>query len=404
MAQCIVYAQRSDIAKRYAQKQSQEAQNQNAQNQPVLIYNHIPKCGGLSLSGMLRNVFPYAVDIHQNIFDPRFTPLDRDFYHGHGVSGIQSLLPPDKLYYYITFLRHPWSLAKSLIRFFSWLLPLDRHYKQAPEKLLLAQDANILIQYLGNGDKVLAEENLLQNYAFFGLQENFAASMHLLSEIIPQAASIEHIAKNVSQKKAWDLSPEVKEAFFEKHADDIALYEKAKSEFLRRCAHFETEQQNVAEEIPQNLQVKANPVLPTSHVQGDNVRTVLNLKQSIALDEDLPAMDVASARFENWLFILTHSMQSKEECKVFFQWLVKRISKRLSCLYFAYLVAEKAHLPELPDMAQLLFQLCQERDPKNQCRIVIECQERIVKTCLKRNFFMGHPFRQCLESWQSPLN
>ncbi len=383
MAQQITYASRDQLAKLYAQEQSNVA----------LIYNHIPKCGGLSLSAMLRTVFPYAVDIHQNIFDPRFTPLDCDFYHGHGVSGLHTWFTPGRYYYYITFLRHPWELAKSLIRFFSWLLPLDAHYKQAPEKLLLAQQPNIIIQYLGNGDKALAEENLLHKYAFFGLQENFSDSMTLLGEIIPQACQLETIAKNVSQKQPWHIAPEIKEAFFEKHADDIELYEKAKCEFHRRLEKLEA---SPARTVKPCITLE-NTELSTSHSEDTQERTVQNLKQCIALDEDLPAMDSIQARFENWLFILTHSMQNRKEYITYFQWLMKRVSRRLSCLYFAYLVAEKAHLPELSSVAQLLFDLCGTRDQFNQCRIFQECRTHIAKTCLERKLLpREHPFAQKL--------
>ncbi len=389
MAQQINYKNRNKIANIYAQEQSDV----------TLIYNHIPKCGGLSLAAMLRTIFPHSADIHQNIFDPRFTPLDRDFYHGHGVSGLQTWLPPEKSFFYITFLRHPWSLAQSLIRFFSWLLPLDNHYKQSPEKLLLSQQPNILIQYLGNGNKALAEENLLHNYAFFGLQEHFSDSMTLLSEIIPKAIQISNIAKNVSHKQVWDIAPEVKEEFFEKHADDIALYEKAKHEFLRRLAEFEAAHPTAAK----HPNTAENSGLNSTHSKGDNIITVQNLKESIALDEDLPAMDSPQARFENWLYILTHSMQSEEEYINYFQWLMRRAPQRLSCLYFAYLVAEKAQLPELADIAQQLFELCEARDGFYQCRLLLECRAHIVKTCLERKIYpYDHPFNQKLLAYSTP--
>ncbi len=366
----------------------------------VLFYNHIPKCGGLSLASMLRRLFPHACDVHQNIFDPRFTPLNCQLYHGHGVSGVEHWLASEKSYYYITFLRHPWSLAQSLLRFFSWLLPLDAYYTKAPEQLLLLQQPNILIEYLGNGDAILAEENLLQNYAFFGLQEQFTASIQLLGEILPPIQDMAVVARNVSRKEQWSIPEDVKSAFFEKNAADIALYEKAQEEFLRRVANYSAQKNT---ENTTNTQAPLPNAL-VSHHEADHMQTVLNLKESIALNEDLPGMDVPDARFENWLFILLHSMQSNEDYILYLQWLMQRISRRVSCLYFAYHVAVKGQLPQLAQLAQLLFTLCQERDKHNKCRILVDCRQHIVELCVSHKLFSPtHSFMHTLLNWQQTL-
>ncbi len=340
----------------------------------VLVYNHIPKCGGLSLTHRLRQCYPASCDVHQNLFEPRATPLDKDFYHGHGVSGIEHYLAQEKQYFYITVLRHPWSLAQSLVRFFQWLTPLDAFYQQEPEKLLLLQQPNILIHYLGNGDAELAEENLLQNYVFFGLQEYFSASMDLLSQTIPEFAQTEHIAKNVSSKEPWHISDSVKEEFFARNAQDIALYAKAKAEFLRRAG---------IEEHSAKQAKKQSADLVSSNTQGSNLESIYALKESVALNEDLPGMDAAQARFENWLHILVHSMQSEAEYIQLFQWLVQRTKKRISCLYFAYVCAKKSQSPvleaKLPTYIQLLFNLCMQRDPDNACRLMVECRLELIE-------------------------
>ncbi len=355
-----------------------DKQDISKHNNIVLLYNHIPKCGGLSLTHMLRSCYANSCDVHQNIFDPRALPLDRDFYHGHGVSGIENFLPADKYHYYITILRHPWSLAKSLIKFFKWLLPFDAYYKQSPEKLLLLQEPNILIEYLGNGQKGLAEENLFQNYAFFGLQEFFSDSITLLSSFINNLKEIPQSSKNVSTKEKWEISSHVKDVFFERNAQDIDLYEQAKKEFLHRFAEFkpiDSGKETVSEKLtPQTQDLKP------SNIQGDNIRTVLALKQTISINEDLPDMDAPKARFENWLHILLHSMQDAHEYEQYFHWLMQRITQRLSCLYFAFACAEKGQLPQMPIVARHLFDLCQERDPKGHCRIFNNCRTYIAKT------------------------
>ncbi len=351
----------------------------------VLIYNHIPKCGGLSLTHRLRQCYPNACDVHQNLFDIRAVPRNMQFYHGHGVSGIEHYLAPEKNFFYITILRHPWSLAQSLIRFFQWLTPLDTHYQQDPNVLLLLQQPNILIHYLGNGDKHLAEENLLQNYAFFGLQEHFSASMDVLTQTIPELAHTENIAKNVSSKEAWQLHERTKELFLEKNADDIALYTKAKEVFLRRA--------NIQEE-KERPKHSTSTSLTSSNIEGSNLSTIHALKESIALDEDLPFMDAPQARFENWLHILLYSLQNDAEHLQFHNWLYKRITKRTSCLYFAYACAKKSQAPALkkilPLHGQLLFDLCNQCDPAHACRLTVECRFEIIHDSITHGFAKTH--------------
>ncbi len=395
------------------------------QHNSVLFYNHIPKCGGLSLTHLLRACFPNACDVHHNIFDPRAVPLDKDFYHGHGVSGIEHFLPANKTYYYITVLRHPWKLAQSLIRFFSWLLPLDATYKQDPETLLLQQEPNILIQYLGQGDKDKAEENLFENYLYFGLQEYFPASLSLLSEHIPPLVEAPLISKNVSTKEPWHISPAVKDTFYEKNALDIALYEKAQQEFFRRVRNYEEKTQTSLglEAPPQNTTIGqsqqreqrcepvhisdakgATPALEASNTHGSNVQTALALKETIACKEDLPGMDVPQARFENWLFILVHSMQSKAEYEQYFHWLMQRASIRNSCLYFAFYCALKGQLAPLPMVGKHLFTLCQERDPHNHCRIFVQCRQDILRIWHEQGLYKENdPFSQKIMTWAHTL-
>ncbi len=363
MSTCITYAQRHELT------------SPQVRQAAVLLYNHIPKCGGLSLTHMLRQCYPEACDVHQNIFDARATPLTKQFYHGHGVSGIEHYLPAQKPYFYITILRHPWALAQSLVRFFSWLTPLSPLYQQKPEDLLLLQQPNILTHYLGNGHEELAHENLFHNYVFFGLQEYFPASLELLQQSIPELATAQSIAKNVSTKEAWHISPEIKERFYELNAADMALYDKAKEEFLRRA-------QNHTQKSNKTLTATAH--LPSSNTQGDNFITVNSLKESIALQEDLPAMDMASARFENWLHIALHSMITAAEHRNFYQWLMARVAKRTSCLYFAFACAkqsEDAHLQaQLPMLIPALFTVCMQRDARNVCRILVQCRLETLHT------------------------
>ncbi len=368
---------------------------------PVLFYNHIPKCGGLSLTHLLRCCFPQACDVHHNIFDPKAVPMNKEFYHGHGVSGIEYFLPKDTAYYYITILRHPWTLAQSLIRFFSWLLPLDASYKQNPETLLLQQEPNILIHYLGQGCKDKAEENLFENYACFGLQEYFPSSIALLSEIIPPLAHAPIVNKNVSTKEKWCIPATVKEAFYERNALDLALYEKAEKEFFKRVQGFESKNTSSTHSTTPQAAPEATPSLQASNTQGNNIQTVLALKETIACNEDLPGMDDSQARFENWLFILLHSMQSKQEYEQFFHWLMQRVSTRNSCLYFAFHCAYKGHLPQLATVGRHLFTLCQAKDPHNVCRLLIQCRYEIMDIWHKQGLYnKDDAFSQKLCAWQ----
>ncbi len=356
----------------------------NISRDAVLFYNHIPKCGGLSLTHMLRGCYPHACDVHHSIFDFNAVPMDRQFYHGHGVSGLEHYLPENTPYFYITILRHPWTLAQSLIRFFRWLTPFDPFYMRSEEKILLEFKPNMLIHYLGHGNAALAEENLFSRYVFFGLQEYFAKSIKLLSQSIPALAQQKITVKNVSAQEEWGLSTHCKDLFYERHAQDITLYEKAVKEFLYRIDSSE------------DMEQKSSPPLPLAaqNKKGSYKESVLALKESIAHDEDLPGMEEPQTRFENWLEILVHCTNGDAALAQLLSWLQKRKNNRASCHYFAYECLKKAESPvltkHLPLQAQLLFGICNLRDKHNVCRILVQCRLDIIELWLERNFQESH--------------
>ncbi len=367
-----------------------------------VLFHHIPKCGGLSLAAMLKPCFPHACGVHHNILSAAHVQKQADFFYGHGVLGLEAYLPENKDFYYITFLRHPYSLVQSLVHFSQWLFPREKFFAaKAQDILRIFPIKNFLIHYLGQGDAARAEARLFEEMAFFGLQEEFSTSIMALSELIPTLATQKIVSKNISAPKEFALSASVEEAFFETHAADIALYEKAVKEFQRRTEHLVVQKEKNIEPNVQAQKTMTNKV-------ERSAQTVEALRETVLAGEDILGIDEVSARFENWMHILMHAFDTEDEQKIFFKWLMQRVKQRPSCLFFAFFTAYKAHLPELLVVAKELFSLCMQRDAHNTLRVLVQCRFHIIDIILARGFWsknagnleeIGQDFKMLCIAW-----
>lgn len=221
----------------------------------IVIFNHIPKCGGITLRGMFTRYYENGLmDVyHSSLLDfpnrPEETPANANScsspagtehdaspcYVGHDAASMHHLLPSRKRAFYFTFLRHPFSRAISSYTFHQSFYPAENYaWKDMRPDNFLRKDRNGLIQFLGNGDKYLAEKTLFESYAFFGLQECFQQSLQALCKLLPWLSAAPCLPKNVSPKGAAPFSAVATEYFYERNRDDIDLYEKAEKEFRRR--------------------------------------------------------------------------------------------------------------------------------------------------------------------------
>ncbi len=361
-----------------------------------VLFHHIPKCGGLSLAAMLKPCFSHACGVHHNILSAAHVESQADFFYGHGVLGLEAYLPKSKDFYYITFLRHPYSLVQSLVHFSQWLFPREDFFAASAEELLgMFPIKNFLIHYLGQGDAARAEARLFEEMAFFGLQEEFSTSITALSELVPTLAQQEIVSKNMSAPRDVTLSASAKEAFFEVHAADIALYEKAVQEFKKRTEHLHAPKEK-------NHTLSLQTQKSSTNKAARSMQTVQALRESVLAGEDILGMHEASPRFENWLHILMHAFNTEAEQKIFFTWLMQRAKQRASCLFFAFFTAYKAHLPELPFVAKELFSLCMQRDAHNALRVLVQCRFHIVDILLARGFWaegIGQDFKMLAIAW-----
>ncbi len=370
-----------------------------------LFFHHIPKCGGLSLTQMLRPCFASSCGVHHNVLSKEHVNFAADFFYGHGVMGLEAYVPKEKNFYYSTFLRHPFALAKSLLQFSKWLFPREKFFQKAHEDALLRifPVKNMLIHYLGQGDAFRAEAVLFEQMAFYGIQEYFSASVQMFTELIPQLAMQDIVVKNVSAPQKTHMDCAIKEAFYEQHAADIALYEKAEREFMARAsaASISIDKKDMSlHEKACSQEIELSTDFAKKNKQNASLQTVAALRHAIFANEDIFDMDACSQRFENWLHILLHSLDTKEEYAIFFQWLMQRMNRRPSCLFFAFYAAYKGQLPEQMLVAKHLFALCNACDKHNTVRVLIQCRLDIISTMLWQNEYKKPAnvgfYRSCL--------
>ena len=176
----------------------------------------------------------YGVSVKQRIstfsvlnFRLVHKPDKHRFFHNHGTSGIHNLMPEKGKFFCFTVLDHPLDLCR-----YYYMLHLVNNREETLDAFLYRYNPNRLIFWFGNGDSVVAEERVFEQYAFFGLTDNFTKTTRELSALFPKLNFI--CEENVLRSRAITATDHAIEYFMEKNAKDIEFYEKAVREFKRR--------------------------------------------------------------------------------------------------------------------------------------------------------------------------
>lgn len=267
----------------------------------VCIFNHIPKCGGSTLTHFLRRSFPSVHNVRHDGDTVRVLtelnqspPKEDTLIAGHFVWGMREGLAFPHILKRITMLREPYSLFKS---YFSY------HHKRyntpmpVGEYLLLHYDVNPLCQHLGGGDLELAKHRLKHEYTAFGIMEHYNSSVALFAQELSIPLYAFDVV-NVSNSKALELPQIVENYFRERNQDDIELYRWACEEFAERAKALRvttptlgTARQESAPATSKVLHVPHNAALGELIALGQYERAVRVLSQG-GLEESLDGLTV----------------------------------------------------------------------------------------------------------------
>lgn len=356
------------------------------------IFNHIPKCGGSTMLRMLLLAFPDCQRFHHyNILNFSRDDLGVSFLAGHDLSGVENWAAQGRRYIF-TLLREPLSRVHSIAKFNKYYLPHSACAAYDMDWYLYNTRPNELIAYLGNGDKVLAEENLFEKYVFFGLMEYYLPSVRALAEIIPPLAGLHTKSLNVSAPSTHTVSPLAVEYFYEKNRADVELYEKAVLEFKRRvpdCGKSET--------------APAHETLTAGSVNKSEARRAFwqELRQAFVENEELH--EKSGADIEEYAFSFANS--SQQDCNALLNWLEPRLGQRGSYAYWAFYCARRLLLKDkIALFGALLLQQCNKVDPDNQLRVVVECRLDLAQTFAAHGLWMpDNAVCSALEAWVQNL-
>lgn len=221
----------------------------------VIVFVHIPKTAGTSLSFILHNTFmlSHCHTDHtkkQVITRKEFRIAKRIFYrlksmHGHGLINATEYLPENSVFY--TFLRDPIVRMASEYQadviqggqtksFEDWVTDKSRY--NAHVKMIA-----------GSEDLERAKSLLAEKYTFVGLTEKFRESLHALTYYLPYKLDINHVKrKNVASnndiKNTILSNPKYVEMLKQANNLDIELYKFAKEKLYPQFI----------EKIPENFE------------------------------------------------------------------------------------------------------------------------------------------------------
>mgnify|MGYP000999977976 CR=1 FL=1 len=218
----------------------------------LVIFHHIPKCGGVTVSHLFDLSFGdrhYGRVNHAHEW-PRLAcsafPADgrtQAAVSGHASWGIHALFPGRRRVMYFTMLRDPFAMCVSEYRY------TRMGYGGAEDFRAFLRGAympDMAVRYLGNGDYGLAEERLSQAYFLFGLVERFDDSVRLFNRLLG-FPDRRFPARNASAPLRWGKGPgpgegtEEDEAAFREEFEarnrlDRRLYAFAERLFAARAA------------------------------------------------------------------------------------------------------------------------------------------------------------------------
>ncbi|SLM31066.1 hypothetical protein MTBBW1_2650003 [Desulfamplus magnetovallimortis] len=233
----------------------------------ILIFNHIPKCGGSSLKKSLRSIFGdnfHEIRYHRNIskLDNKKILTGNHCIAGHFCTGINHIFPKDIKLKTITILRHPFELFISYYKMNAQGFMSNNQI----ESYLCNYQNNILLYYLGVRS-VKEGITKLRQYTCFGLQEQYNDSLTVF-EKIAGVFPLSRKPSNVSFQQPIKFDHCLKEKFYELNIKDILFYEDAAQYFNETYKKIFSSNTSAIKAKSNISQIIQRPKMDDSHYQA----------------------------------------------------------------------------------------------------------------------------------------
>lgn len=221
------------------------------QRKSALIFYHIPKTAGLTVNDILEKNFSEIFWFYDGYpWGKALEEINSRNHHiaitGHNAWGMHENISDEFVAFYMTIIRHPWDLCKSMFAYSLMLYEqgenfedyVDRHYP-----------SNFLVKNLGNNSLDLAKQRLANDYYSFGIVQHFQASLALLADHF-NLTNLNYELKNKSNSNQVQFDQRCQDNFYEKNRHDIELFKWAMELFSARAAQKSIE---LSHETPQTF-------------------------------------------------------------------------------------------------------------------------------------------------------
>lgn len=225
--------------------------------------------------------------------------------------------------------------------------------------------------------------------------EYYSDSIRELSKIIPELNDKQMTIWNASEQSEIYIDQNTINYFYENNQDDCILYEKALNEFKKR-----TQNTTKMQGSPEQNNVDLGNVI----TKNASNKLFTELFNSIAKNAELHKSDEFTANTHGHMALLFYAFNDKEEFFLLHRWLVDRINKNDSLVYWIFQCAK--HLADPEDLklwGERLYDACENLDPGNAVRALVEARLDVAMTLARRTDRSSADFAIRLEAWLNGL-
>ena len=209
---------------------------------PMILVNHIPRSGGTTLEGILKQshehlfLLKYPIDWQETLIRLKGVN-EASAISGHYTYGIHEHIDNRFKVFYLTMLRNPIDLCISIYKASFQHSCIHEPFKNYINN---TSTPNLMVSYLGNGDLGLAKDRLEKFYYLFGIVEYYKETLELFSKYLPISQQTEIIKENITKNSDLSLNilldRKAKEIILERNDSDVRLYEWGLSIFKKRLS------------------------------------------------------------------------------------------------------------------------------------------------------------------------
>ena len=222
------------------------------QRKSALIFYHIPKTAGLTVNDILEKNFSHIFWFYDGypwgkILEQIDTCQSHIAICGHNAWGMHENISDEFDAYYVTMIRHPLDLCKSMFAYSQMLYEQGENFADYVDHLY---PSNFLVKNLGNNSLDLAKQRLANEFYLFGIVQHFEASVALFAEHF-KLPNLNYKLQNKSNSNQIRFDQRCRDNFYEKNRHDMALFNWALELFRARAAQESIE---LSRQTPETFQ------------------------------------------------------------------------------------------------------------------------------------------------------